>query len=203
MPLFRDDPALLNAFRRGSPDALAEVYRFYSTSVERRARTLAKSTACTAFSRRSLVLDVVQETFARAFSKAARSRVDSERHYAPYLMIITRNCFVDACRAMRREVLTAPDDLLDASDIFGAEGEPYCEPKVAHALSAYIGSLSDSLKAVYEQRIVLRRSQEAACSALGLSRRKLRTAEQRLRRRLRAELVVAGVAPCDVFELLE
>jgi hypothetical protein len=46
---------------------------------------------------------------------------------------------------------------------------------------------------VYRQRFVLGHSQDEASAALGLSRRQLRTAEQRLRNGLRRALLLAGL----------
>jgi DNA-directed RNA polymerase specialized sigma24 family protein len=60
-------------------------------------------------------------------------------------------------------------------------------------LESYLQELADPEKRVYEARFVLGRSQESACVALGLSRRSLRTAENRLRKGLRKALFMAGV----------
>jgi len=46
---------------------------------------------------------------------------------------------------------------------------------------------------VYEQRFELGVTQEAACKTLGVSRRSLRTLEDRLRRGLRKSLALAGL----------
>ena len=60
-------------------------------------------------------------------------------------------------------------------------------------LQEYISELSPALRAVYEQRFIHGLSQEAACAALGMSRRTFRTREQRLQTGLRKTLQLAGL----------
>ena len=60
-------------------------------------------------------------------------------------------------------------------------------------LESYLRQLSEPEKRVYEMRFELGRSQEAASEALGMTRRALRTSEDRLRKGLRKALFMAGV----------
>lgn len=185
---------LVDDFRRGDPEAWKQIYDFYSRRVERQVKALARSSLNPRVWQPSLVGDIVQETFVRAFACSARYSFDPNRAYTPYLMAIAKNCFIDALRATSREILLEPDALAQRLDIETCETQAHHEPKLTRALSTYIDSLPTPLRAVYEQRIGLGRSQEATCVVLGLSRRKLRTAEQRLRQRLRKDLAAAGLS---------
>lgn len=193
MPLFRNHPELLLPFREGKRLALEQTYRFYVRGVDRYLCTLARATGAYDLAQPSAVADLLQEVFMKAFSASARQAYDGLREYRPYLNTIARNCFVDALRARGREVLKAPEDLpLEADEVI-QPSDNLGDPKVMAVLRDYLQSLPGSLKGVYEQRFVLGNSQQAACEALGLTRRKLRTGEERLRRGLRKALSTRGV----------
>ena len=191
MPLFRNTPQLLVEFRAGKPAALEQVYRYYVRPVDTYFRTLARLAGVAELSQPSAVADLLQEAFIRAFSDNARIAFDGLREYSPYLHTIARNCFFDALRKRKKEVLIAPEDLpLSADD--APELEETYDPKVVAVLEVYLRDLPAALKGVYQQRFVHGLSQEAACEALGMSRRSLRTAEEHLRRGLRKALLLAG-----------
>ena len=198
MPIFRSQPALLIAFRQGERAALELVYRAYVQAVERYLRTLARRTGAHELGQASAIADLLQDVFIRAFSAAGRNGFDGIREYAPYLMTIARNCFIDAQRARQREVPINPDDLsLAVDEAADAEGG-FCDPKTAAVVSAFVGALDPQLKRIYEERFVLGRSQEVASAQLGLSRRAIRTGENRLRVGLRKALVRAGISLRDI-----
>ena len=191
MPLFHDVPGLLVAFREGKPEALSTVYRHYVRSVDGYLRALARRAGTPDLCQASAVADLLQEVFIRAFSPSARLAYDGLRDFGPYLNTIARNCFIDALRKRRIEVPLGMEDL-HADDAAGGSLDDY-DPKVVAVLESYLRELPDPTKSVYELRFVHGRSQEAACEALGLSRRSLRTAEDRLRKGLRKALSMAGV----------
>jgi RNA polymerase sigma factor (sigma-70 family) len=194
MSLFANNPELLAAFREGRRDALERVYRTYARPVDRALRAMARASGNNALTQASAIADLLQEVFVRAFSQAARRGYDGERDFGPYLTTIAHNCFVDALRATGREVLKGPEDLTLALDVAGPEPDGWCDPRALAVLSRYVRDLSAPLRAVYEQRFVLGVSQQEASSALGLSRRAIRTGEGRLRRGLRKALVRAGIS---------
>jgi RNA polymerase sigma factor (sigma-70 family) len=191
MPLFRNAPELLVAFREGKPDALERVYRFYVRSLDMYCRALARFAGAPELAQPSAIADLLQEVFVRAFSPAARTGYDGLRDFSPYLHRIARNSFVDALRKRKKEVLLGPADLPLTAE--GGPGDDGYDPKVVAVLEAYLRELPADLKSVYEQRFVVGSSQEEACKALGVSRRHLRTAEDHLRRGLRKALLLAGV----------
>ena len=192
MPLLRNDPELLQAFRAGKRAALETVYRHYARALDGYFRGLAHWAGAPELSQPSVVQDLLQEAFIWAFSAPARQAYDGHRDFSPYLRTIARNCFIDALRKRRNEVpLTLGEPPLTLEDV--AVGDDEFDPKVLAALEAYVRDLSPPLRGVYEQRFVLGLSQEAACEKLGVSRRSLRTLEEHLRRGLRKALLVAGL----------
>lgn len=190
--VFRDHPALLAAFRHGQRDALEYVYRSYVRTIDRDLRRLVHANGKTAMAHGSSVSDLVQETFARAFAPGARRGYDGLRPYGPYLGTIARHCFLDVIRIQAREVRRDPE-VLPLELQHAEDPEDRGDPKVMSVLDAYIRQLPRHLESLYEQRFVLARSQEQASNALGISRRSLRTREERLRRGLRLALQGAGI----------
>jgi RNA polymerase sigma-70 factor (ECF subfamily) len=198
MPLFRNDPDLLRAFKEGRRAALERVYRTYVGSVDRYVHGRALAAGYPEMAQPSAVADILQEVFIRAFSVGARAAYDGLRDFGPYLTTIAHNCFVDVLRARGREVLVGPEELSLVVDVSPSDDGELADPRVSELLAAYLGGLSAGLASVYEQRFVLGRSQMDAAAALGLSRRKLRTAEGRLRRGLRKALSRAGISLRDL-----
>jgi RNA polymerase sigma-70 factor (ECF subfamily) len=192
--LFANDRELLAAFREGRRDALESVYRTYVRAVDRTIRALARSSGHPAMAQPTAIADLLQEIFVRAFSPTARSGYDGLRDFGPYLMTIARNCFFDMLRASGRELPTQVEDVMLVLDADVPQPDGWCDPKIIGVLNDYVRGLSAPLERVYQQRFVLGRSQVEASSALGLSRRAIRTAEDHLRRGLRKALVQAGVS---------
>jgi RNA polymerase sigma factor (sigma-70 family) len=193
---FEANPDLLLPFREGRHDVLDKVYRAHVRSVERCLHGLARRHGAQELVQRGALADLLQEIFVRAFSEGARASFDGVRSFGSYLNAIARNCFIDALRAAGREVLNPTDEL----EPFDEEAEPayYAEPAVRAAVSEYLSALTPPLDGVYAQRFVLGNSQEEACLALGLSRRQLRTEEQRLRVGLRKALQRLGILRDDM-----
>lgn len=195
MSFFETNPDLLVPFREGRRDVLDKVYRAHVRSVERCLHGLARRHGARELVQRGALADLLQEIFIRAFSTSARASFDGVRSFGTYLNAIARNCFVDAVRAAGREVLNSTEDL----DLL-EEAEPifYVEPAMRAVLTDYLSALPEPLHGVYNQRFVLGNSQEEACRELGVSRRHLRTEEQRLRLGLRKALQRLGLLGDDM-----
>lgn len=199
MPIFRDHPGLIEQFREGNPKALERVYRHYVRQVDAYLCTLFR--AVDAQHGPSLNrADLPQDVFVRSFLSPARMAFDPSRPYGPYLRTIVRNCFIDVLRAERREVLRSDMDASDEVD--DVAEEPFVDGTLRSILTSHIGGLPAPLLGVYRQRYVLGQTQDAACVALGISRRTLRTNEEHLKRGLRKELVARGVTRNDVVGLV-
>jgi DNA-directed RNA polymerase specialized sigma24 family protein len=195
MTLFQERPELLHRFRDGRKEALAEVYRTYRERVDAYLGMLSMRRRCDAPEPCSIA-DLRQEIFMRALSPRARAAYDATRPYAPYLMKIARNYFLDQARVRRRETL-----LVDARLPFWETRDvawEFCEVEEEHlegVVQRYVADLPPRLRAVYDQRFVFGESQSSACHALGLTRRKLRTAEEHLKYGLRKVLVRRSLVP--------
>lgn len=199
MPIFREHPGLIERFREGNPQAVEQVYRYYVRQVDAYLCTLFRALDDRHGTRLNRA-DLLQEVFVRSFQSAARVAFDPSRPYGPYLRAIARNCFIDALRAERREVLRADIDSSDNVDDQAA-AEPFVDGTLRAILTSYLGGLPAPLRGVYHQRYVLGRTQDAACAALGISRRTLRTNEEHLKRGLRKALIAGGVTTNDVVML--
>jgi RNA polymerase sigma-70 factor (ECF subfamily) len=137
--------------------------------------------------------DIVQETFAKAFSPRARERYDGTR-YAPYVLAIARNCLVDWLRRVGREVPTGQDldSLFDVAGDCNEESE--FAPALLAAANCYVKGLSGELRAVHRQRFEFGDSQARAAEELGMSRQNLRTLERKLITALRRQVRSSGLA---------
>jgi len=193
VPVFRNNPELLAAFRAGRPHALEQVYRTYVQSIDRLLRSLARA------SRRridvSATADLLQEVFIRAFSPSARLAYDGKRDFEPYLATIARNCFIDALRTQGHEVPRSSEELLLTMDEAIEDpdsGED--DPRVMAVLASYVSTLPGDVAGVYRLRFVLGQSQDQTSATLGISRRAVRTMEERLHRGLKKALVRAGIS---------
>ena len=171
MPFLRQTADLLEAFRAGQRQAMADVYWAYVSRVESYLRRLAQPKD---------IPDLVQEVFTRAFSEAGRRGYDGVRDYAPYLVTIARNLVVDRARVAGRELST--DDAALAEIPAPAEDEPtWADAATVRFVKTYLSTLPESLRAVHEARYVRGLPQREAAAAIGISRQQLRTREGQLR----------------------
>ena len=190
---FANNPELVAPFRAGEREALEKVYRAHVRGVERYMHSLSRRAGGWELVQTAALADLLQDIFIRAFSVQARQAYDGVRDYQRYLNTIAYHCFIDVLRSRGREVFKATEDL-GPDDIPSCDPEPCSDPRVRLVLTEYLARLPPQLKGVYEQRFVLGRSQHEASSALRLTRRQLRTAEEHLRSGLRRALQSAGVS---------
>jgi RNA polymerase sigma factor (sigma-70 family) len=185
---------MLIRFREGNPEVLELVYRSYVRGLDRYLCALARRTGHYELTQVSALADMIQDVFLDAFSAKSRASYDGQRDYGAYLNGIARNRFLDAIRVGRREIPWTLDDLpveVEERDEFSQ----LRDPKVRLVVELYLKELPEPLLGVYEQRFVLGKSQIEACDVLRMSRRQLRTAEERLRGGLRKALFRAGISP--------
>jgi RNA polymerase sigma-70 factor, ECF subfamily len=139
--------------------------------------------------------DVVQETFAKAFSPEARRSYDDSRPFRPYLLQIARNAAIDHWRLRRRNVPVDVEQLaeriLQASEP-AQEAEAWAEAKTVAVVERYLSSLEDDARRVHDALYVRGLSQREAAAELGMGRQVVRTLEKKLRAGLRRELARAG-----------
>lgn len=177
MTVFVGRPELLARFRAGERPALEEVYFAYVDIVAYVVRQTFRGAEAA---------DLIQETFTRAFAERARLAYDGLRPYKPFVLTICRNLVVDEARKRGRElVVEEPPETLPAD---GAHDPEWADPATVAAVERYIAGLEPKLRALYEERYVKDRSQNEAAAALGLTRQKVRTLEDKLRRGLERAL---------------
>jgi RNA polymerase sigma-70 factor (ECF subfamily) len=194
------EPGLFERFRAGNEAALETVYWACVGDVSRIADAVLR--ACAAGSARgtgeiaTVLADVVQEVFVKAFAPEARQRFDPGRPYRPYLAQITRNVAVDHWRQMRRYVPSDIEQLIDRlsleAEADSADAGAWSDAETVALVNRYVGSLDEDSRRVHEALYVKGMSQRDAADALGLGRQTIRTAEAKLRAGLRRELSRAG-----------
>ena len=193
MTIFEGNRALLLAFRAGDRQALTEVYWHYVAAVERILRRGFVSGGVTVPGLPDAdVRDVIQEAFARAFSATARQRYDGLRPFRNYLMRIVRNLLVDRARLAGRVELD-PDIGDEPGEDEDAE-EEMARGRLAEATHAFVQGLDPEQRELVRLRFEEEQSQDAVAATMGVSRRRVRTLEKRVREGLARHLADAGLA---------
>jgi RNA polymerase sigma factor (sigma-70 family) len=194
------NPELLSRFRAGECDALACVYQRYSPELFRSIRTGftlqgARYVRFAGLRDEATSQDAVHDAFVRAFADAARLRYDGVRPYGAFLARIARNVRIDHARQRHREV---PLGDMDGHDAVGmpvswrlARHSPFddesFEPEQAldwarrrRATLGYLAELVPELRQFVHLRYVEELSQAEVARAMAITRRRVRTLEQRL-----------------------
>jgi RNA polymerase sigma-70 factor (ECF subfamily) len=200
VPLLSTDRVLLGRFRSGEPDALGQVFRHYApglaSSIRRGVRIL-KGKESVVFPGPSNELEVrrlVQETFSRAFTPAARLSYDGITPFRAYLARIARNHMINEAKARRRaEVLTEDGELPDLESPAPDASEQAEQAEFKEAVGVFMATRPDVEKQVYQARYGQGLSQEAAASTLGLARITVRRAESRLKAAFLAYVEMLGL----------
>lgn len=189
MTLLMHDPKRLARFQVGHRETLEQVYWTYVdavTDVARRGVVFASGGQIRGVPAHD-VADLVQETFTRAFSHAARQRYDGQRPYRPYLMTIARNLMADFARQRGREVPRdldldpLPSDTSSTVPASDTAPEPWTDPQTMARVEGYVQGLDPPLSEVYQHRFAQGRSQAETAKALGMGRQQIRTCERRIR----------------------
>lgn len=193
MTIFEGNRELLLAFRAGDRAALAEVYWHYAAWAERLLRRGFRSGEVHVPGLPDTdVGDVVQDTFARAFSAAARNGYDGLRPYRNYLLRIARNLLIDRARIAVRVELDP--DVGEEADDDEEDAEAMVEQnRLQAATQAFVQGLDAEAREFVRLRFEEERSQDTVAEAMGVSRRRVRTLEKRVREALERHLVAAGL----------
>ena len=187
MPVFENNRDLLDGFRRGDRSALAAVYQCYVDDVARLVRigftvtTADGPIRVTGATDVQTEHDVLQETFVKAFSPAARTGFDGLRPYRPYLMRIAQNVLIDRFRRMQRERRDALEEIDQIIDDSGADlGGSLHWRQLSACAAEFVASLDEECRRFVTLRFEDDLSQDAVASAMGASRRRIRTLEDRV-----------------------
>ena len=193
MTIFQDNRELLRAFRAGDQEALATVYWHYVATVERVVRRgFVSADVRVPGAPEADVPDVLQDTFTRAFSATARERYDGLRPFRNYLLRIARNLLIDRARLQGRVQLD-PEVGDEASDAQEVE-EVVAKGRLHEATQAFVAKLGPEQRTFVRLRFEQERSQDAVAAEMGISRRRVRTLETRVRAGLRDFLAARGLA---------
>lgn len=210
MPLFENDRALLDAFRRGERGALTRVYAYY---VDELGELIRRGFVTESGGGPLRVpgaanpddqADVIQETFVRAFSPAARAGYDGIRPFRPYLFRIAKNLMIDRLRARRRDApavsdagLVDLDHLLETNAPLPAPAPPVDGEldwsRLWRSTQEFLAGLDAESRELVRLRFDEERSQDAAAELMQVSRRRVRTLEARIVAQLRRHLDRAGL----------
>ena len=211
------NPELLERFRRGDRDALEDVYRHYQpgvTSFLRKGFTFRSGKGHFFFKGihdPSDLKSAVQEVFRRAFEEKARHSYNGVNSFTNWVLAIGRNLVINRFRNREiafsdyvssgdeRSHLTVMDDEIteEFSGVLYAEQERPQDTQLEHEeLSLLLAKFMKELSEHDQQLLLLRfaegRGQEETAELLGSTRMKVRTAEAKLRSRLRAFLRHSG-----------
>jgi RNA polymerase sigma factor (sigma-70 family) len=198
MTIFANDRELLDRFRRGERAALAAVFEHYVDEVAtlaRRGFTIESSGhVYVRGAPRDGEFELVQETFAKAFTEKARLAYDGLSPYRPYLLRITKNLMIDRYRAEQKDARTIGVDISELDALQPAAEEPpdLHWQKLAAATAEYVATLDPEQRDLVRMRFDEGRSQERVAEALGWTRRKVRTLETAVHKGLRSLLKQRG-----------
>lgn len=189
------DRERLAAFREGRNDVLAAIYYALVNDVFRVA-ALGFVTANGAI-RPERDPDeqraIVQEVFVRAFAERARMAYDGMRPYRPYLLTIAKNVMIDRARTRSAEAARTTEIDVDAiivtdAALPGEVEESVEQAQLRTAAAAYVETLEDELRAFVRLRFDQDLSQIDVAAQLGVTRRRVRTLEDRVMTGLRKYL---------------
>lgn len=199
MTLFAHDRDLLDRFRRGERAALARVFEHYVDDVAtlaRRGFTIESiGHVVVRGAGREGEVELVQETFAKAFAEKARLAYDGVSPYRPYLLRITKNLMIDRYRTEQKEGRTVALDAVDLDAIQPATDDPP-DPlwqKLAAATAEFVATLDPLARDIVKLRFDEGASQDRVADALGCTRRKVRTVERDVQKGLRSWLKRQGL----------
>ncbi len=187
VPRLEQDRALLDAFRAGRRDALERVYRAYVKDVVAIVRygfsIEDKRVPGEPDAQRQL--DLAQDVFVKAFSESGRKSYDGVRPYGPFIRRITRNLMIDRARKSGREVPLDADDGEDREDTFVAPAEPVDAEgaldfkRLAEAARAFVAAQDEELATFVRLRFEEELSQADVAARMEVTRRRVRTLEER------------------------
>lgn len=208
---------LLARFRRGERDAMGDVYRHYQPGVTaflRKGFSFRSGTAYFFFKGAKddeQLQSYVQEVFRRAFEDKARQSYNGVTSFSNWVLAIARNMVINQFR--NKEIPFSqfvqqdePDQQFNPLDQELPEeysGVLYATPagkqdelvereELRGLLDGFLGDLSDHDRNLLVLRFSEGMGQEETASALGSTRMKVRTAENKLKNRLRAYLRHTG-----------
>lgn len=211
------NPQLLEAFRRGDRDAMDDVYHHYVsgvTSFLRKGFTFRGGSGHFYFKGiqdPNELRPAVQEVFRRAFEERARTAYNGVNSFSNWVLAIARNMVINKFR--NREICfsdyISPGDgrshlkVMDDEVTEEFSGILYGQPdqsqedqmessELKQLLANFMSELTEHDRKILVLRFAEGKGQEDTANQIGSTRMKVRTAEAKLRSRLRAYLRNSG-----------
>jgi RNA polymerase sigma factor (sigma-70 family) len=150
--------------------------------------------------------DLVQETFVKAFAEKARHAYDNTMPYRPYLLRIAKNLMIDRLRKLGREILLGDDDagrplleiIHDQNHALLPEGEGDLDMRrLRDAVADFLSHQPRDRALFVRLRFLDGLSQIEVAKALGVTRRRIRTEETRVK-----DALFLHLQESDLLELL-
>lgn len=198
--LLLSDRALLNGFRNGEPAALERVYYAYVDrvfNVVRHGFPLQGGTRVGGITEPDAQRDLIQDIFVKAYAERARLSYDGLRPYAPYLIRIAKNALVDHWRRRGAElamVETAldPEEIEEAAHGDTSPVEDLHWRSLLEATQSSVAQMTEEMRRFIHHRFVEDLSQRDIAERMRITRRRVRTLEDRVLRDLRKHLSAQG-----------
>lgn len=209
--------ALLAAFKRGDREAMDTVYRHYQPGVSnflRKGFTFRSAKGTFYFKgimEPSDLDSAVQEVFRRAFEDRARNSYNGINSFTNWVLAIARNMVVNQFRNReiafsqytsrqdtRGHLAVLDDEVTEefSGVLYGRSHHPQDtlveQSQLKEIMGKFMGELSDQDRELLMLRFVEGVGQEETARKLGSTRMKVRTAESKVRNRLRAYLRHSG-----------
>lgn len=197
IPALEEDRSLLEAFRRGEPEALSAVFSRYAprvAAVLRHGFTFHAGGRTCRFRGAHSTFDLedrLHDVFARAFSERARDGYDGLTPYERYIGTIAKNLVIDDFRKKERalvdyELLDEATHAVDFSQPIAPtrpiDAEALASDKELEALvTRFVDDLDDREREVYELRFLRGLQHKEIAARTGLSESKIKTSERRIR----------------------
>lgn len=192
----------LDAFREGDHRVLTEVFHFYVDEVSSLLRHGFRlgPTAVPGTWDADREKDLVQEVFMRAFARPTRLAFNALMPYRPYLLRIAKNLLIDEARRRGKSPIRAAtaEELDQAPLLARSADEELGWRRLQEATAEYCRTLSPALREFVRLRFESGLSQRDVASALGVTRRSVRTSEETARAGLEAFLRARGLGENDL-----
>ncbi len=194
-----NNPALLEAYRKGDKKAFLTIYNKYSSPLRKFLQggfSFSSQGRICRFRGMDASMDVeaiVQETFARAFVSTTRTNYDGARPFQTYLFSIAKNLVLRECHHRERlihvehvedAVETSKNSSFSTRDCYGETPEAHVQNMQLRALTdGFIAQLNDEEKQFFSLRFANGLTQEGTATEMNTTRARIKLLEKNMRKR--------------------
>jgi RNA polymerase sigma factor (sigma-70 family) len=187
--LLVENRALLDAFRRGEPQALEAVFSHYAPRVAAwvtrgfNYKTKAGVRSFSGLRSAADIHDAIHETFRAAFEERARDSYSGLAAYEGYLFAITKNVILKKLGA-RDVAITTDAELAELPSKDPSPEELVACEEEKKIVRDFLAGVSEEERSFIDLRFTEQLSQNAVAEKLGWGRKKVRIVEESIRRSL-------------------